>query len=485
MAIEHETPPAQYPNDNEGDAAFWRKQDLLENESTRPPEGEEVRRPGLLLTDCFVAGDAGRLVDGLTSLGFDPEGWLGPGSGFETWIHRARRTGRPGGWLEVGSVLAAPAQAFRFHGQVQAELPEEFTQVLLRISAPIPGLIALTALFHLSEAAALGIDDQLRTDRFLRLEKRGTTTSYSSARHRKQEAVRAEREGMRKTATTWLAQTFAGTLTAQFQMSPLPCVELMALKQHDPFVEPDMRARALDDYRFLLSIDHDMDAFESPEDLRGWRIGFPWRSTDPQWTLVAGCRDPGTESSASEQQQDADPDLPYPRPTAVHHLLDTFAGLNVQFAVVALLTHYEAELARVRDDLASADAAEATLRRLSTVTTTLSDLTFDAALVAHGVASWAEHEGRWSYTVPRLGPASAFMREHEPELHLSESLRWRAQAAATWISEMEGRLREQLTVTTNLEAASTNIRLVQVTLAVSLLALIVAVIAPLVIGQNP
>jgi hypothetical protein len=485
MAIEHETPPDKYPDDNEGDAAFWREQDLLENKSTRPPEGEEVRRPGLLLTDCFVAGDADRLVEGLTFLGFDPDGRLGPGSGFETWIQHARRTGRPGGWLEVGSVLPAPAQVFRFHAQVQAELPEEFTQILLRLSAPIPGLIALTAFFRLSDAAALGIDNQLRTDRFLRVEKRGSTTSYASSRHRKHEAVKAEREGMREIATTWLAQTFAGTLTAQFQMGTLPCVELLALKQHDPFVDPGQRANVTDDYRFLLSIDHGGDAFESPEELRGWRIGAPWRSTDPQWVLVAGCRDPGTETAASEQQQDADPGLPYPRPTEAHYLLDTFAGLNEQFAVVALLTQYEAELARVRDGLASADTAEATLRRLSTVKSTFFDLTFDAALVAHGVASWAEHEGRWSYNVPQLIPASAFRREAQPDLHLSESLRWRAQAAATWIDEMEGRLREQLTVTSNIEAASTNIKLVQVTLVVSLLALIVAVIAPLVIGANP
>jgi hypothetical protein len=484
MAIEHEIPPDPYPDDNADDGTYWRERDRIENESTRPPEGEEVRRPGLLLTDCFVAGDADRLVDGLTALGFDPEGWLGPGSGFATWIQRARRTGQPAGWLQIGSVVAAPAQAWRFHGQVQAELPEEFTHVLLRISAPVPGLITLTALFQLREAAALGIDDQLRTDRFLRLEKSGTITSYSSARHRKHEAVRAERESMREAATTWMAQTFAGTLTAQFQMSPLPCTELLTFKQHAPFVETDDRPSVIDgDYRTMLSTDHDTDAFESPE-LRGWRVGAPWRGIDPQWTLVAGCRDPGTVGNASEQEQEADLDRPSPRPTALHQLLDTLAGLNEQFAVLALLSNYEAELARVRDELASTETGEATLRRLSTVRSTLSDLTFDAALVAHGVASWAEHDGLWGYDVPRLLQASAWRRERDPEVDLSGNLRWRVQGAATWIAEMEGRLREQLTITTNIEAASTNIKLVQVTLVVSLLALLVAVLAPFVLGPN-
>jgi hypothetical protein len=180
MVIEHETPP-EYP---ESETEYHRQQDINENLETTPPEGEEVLRPVLMLAECFVGGDLDNLIAGCRALD---------------------SVSRTGG-LRIG--LA----------DVKAELPGDFERVLLKAYAPTPSVVVVVATFVLRPDAARLLDEELRTNRYLRLEKQGRITRYSSAAHRKSDAVIAERTRVKTAGATWLAQNFAGTLSTDFQL---------------------------------------------------------------------------------------------------------------------------------------------------------------------------------------------------------------------------------------------------------------------------
>jgi hypothetical protein len=477
VPIKHETPP-EYP-DEERD--HWRNTDIEENARSQPPPGETVRRPALMLSECFVGGDVDQLISGLQALGFDPEDTRSGGSGFGPWIEAARRTGSPFGWTVIGTAATELHFTERFIGGIETELPPEYSRITLRVDVPAPAVVVLTAVFTLAESAALGIDDELRTDRFLQVKKVGSITSYATAIHRKRDAVRQERERMREHASTWVAQTFAGTLSAQFGLRALPGIEFLEFELHRPYeddTEPRSRHRH-EDYRSVLGVHSAFDSFES-DDWPSWRLGVGSQRSAEAWVLVAGCRRRAqTESSDNAAQTDTHRDPPAPELRGGYGFIEEFGGLSVRYAVLCLLSAYEGELAQVRDELTSTEGtgSRAVSDVLSRAKSTLSELTFDAALVAHGVKRWADDEWQWNYEVPSLVYADAQRREHDPEFQLVADMRGLVHLGADWVLEMEARIRDQTTIISNLEAAATNLLLVRVTLWVSAAAMIIAVLA--------
>ena len=108
---------------------------------------------------------------------------------------------------------------------VPMDLPADFDRVVLKAFSPTPSVTFLVATFVLTPEAAGRIDDQMRTNRFLKLEKRGRFTMFNSAAHRKADEVRFERARVTEVASTWVSQTFAGTFSREFTLDALPCTE--------------------------------------------------------------------------------------------------------------------------------------------------------------------------------------------------------------------------------------------------------------------
>jgi hypothetical protein len=410
VAIEHETPP-EYPDDGEAD--FHEKHDIKENLESTPPAGEEVRLPHVMVAECFVGGDLEDFVAGCRDLDFpDDRSAMSPMSIF-SWAKQVRETSGSGGWLTVGAVSASSEH--RLMGQVKAELPPEFDYVLLKAIAPTPSIVVLVATCRLTPDAAGRVDEELRTNRYLRLEKRGTTTFYNSAIHRKSAAVRAERTRIREAASTWLAQTFAGTLSRDFDLATLPAIEFLTLALNVPFSDEFIPMR---DYRGVLSIDSDSDAWASA-DAPGWRIGEPWRPTDGTWALVAACRLPEPEGDAEDGVEPApDPRLD-PMPSRTHRLGETFDGLLVRFALSCLIVQYEQKLGRLRDDVATNTAGGTSIRSavevVDRVRQTVSTLSFDASLVAHDLIAFSGDASRWTWEVIEPLPLAAYRQSDDGE----------------------------------------------------------------------
>lgn len=474
MPRNHETPPS-YEQLDSTEPEFWRELDRKENEASRPPAGECVGRPVLMVAECFVGGDLQGLVDGCRELGM-PEGWATGRPDIYSWSQQVRRTRDTGGWVAIGSGHQS-SQKREWLDDVPMDLPVDFKRVQMKAFSPTPSVVVLIATFDLTDQSSQLLDEELRTDRFLQLETRGSATKYHSAAHRKGAAVRAERERVRASASTWLAQTFAGTMSRDFGRTTLPSVEFLTTRKRAPFVDHEDDRQSVADYRYLLSIDGDFDAWECAE-TPGWRIGMPWRTVDDEWTIVVGgLHDPKRrETNAGDGGQGET--APTPKITDTSSLRNYFDGLLLRFTAFCLLTQYEGAFGGLRDQLASSPSLSGrALRRLEAAQETLTTLAFDASLVANELHAWATDDRRWAYKTIEPKTAAEWKRERVPDYPTLIALFGQnIVLKSKWILDMEPRMREELTARSSLMATAAALRLQQIVLGISILALVVALV---------
>src|SRR6478735_5537048 len=159
MAIEHEAQPdyrALLGPDEYDD--HWLKVDAEENLDSRPPFGERVLRPVLMLTEAFVGGDLEGMVAGCRDLGFADE-WVTGRTDVYTWASQVRRSSRTGSWVDIGVVVPQSGTRPWFQG-VTAEIPDDFERVHLRAYSPTPSVVFLVATFDLTSIAAARVDEE-------------------------------------------------------------------------------------------------------------------------------------------------------------------------------------------------------------------------------------------------------------------------------------------------------------------------------------
>lgn len=478
MAIHHEDPPAYEDlEDLRADSAeYWRNTDIEENEASTPPEGEVIGRPVIKVAECFVGGDIQGLVDGCRALGISPgEKIFGPGNVYE-WVKQVRRTSRTGGWVDVGSGHSRSSKQSQLDS-ILMDFPTDFSMVHLRAYAPTQSIVVLVGTFVLCPGVANALDDELRTNRYLRLHKKGQFTQFSTAVHRKSDALRTERTRVIESASTWLAQTFAGTLSSDFPGSDLPSIEFLTTRMHQPFTESDAKPAGRpgrSHYTDLLSIGSPFEVWVSSE-IPGWRLGLPWRSDDAQWRIVAACR-----STMTDDELHNDVETPKPAPHEWYHLDDYFDGLLIRLTAIYLLVQYEHAFGDLRDRLATADSEQTALQTLDTAHRTLTTLSFDASLVANELKRWAADDYRWPADCIEPYREDPWDLDPDPTRKpekLLETFQVNMTERADWLLDLEPRIRDQLVSRASVLAAGADLRLQRIVLSVSLLALVIALLS--------
>ena len=451
MPIEHEEVP-EYPDD---EREFHVAQDQEENHETMPPDGEVIGHPAIMMAECYIGGDLDRLTSGLRALGLDQQHAYEPDNYF-AWADAVRRTSNSGGWTRAGSFYRKGAEK-QWMGDRAIEMPEDFSRIELRAYSPTPAIVVLVGAFELAADAARALDDELRTNRYLRVESDGRVTRYASAATRKHEAVLQERLRIRESARAWLVRNVPGTLTLDFEGVTLPALDFLSTRVTRPFEPSD--DHKLWDHRFLLSIDTDHEAWEATSH-KGWRLAMPWRPADDEWTLVAGAID---DPAFSYHGQDAGDAKVYPHPRSGPKFHDYFGPLLVRWALLRLAIAYEGQLAAVRDSLATTPKRSLLKRRgrrssLNLATSVLTTTSFDASVFAHDALQMAATDWRWLRDVGAWEPIDEWAKERT-EGGLAEVLGANLERRCEWITDLDGRLREQLLATTNLEVAAVNISL--------------------------
>jgi hypothetical protein len=338
--------------------------------------------------------------------------------------------------------------------------------LILYAYAPTPAVTVAVATFILASESATALDDELRTDRYLRRDVRGSVTTFVGAAHRKGEEIDAERRRVQRVASKWLADNMPGTMSIDFGCAELPLLEVITTQLVAPFVEVEReKGTPFATYRSLLRINSDWDAWASLSTPL-WRVGLPDSSgKGSQWAVVAGCvEDPVPVDDRGQENRRASAVRPHP--TAYGELADTFGPFLVRWALRCLLMKYESRLAQVRDDLASEQPKRRRIRlpsrrkNLNVVANAqdvLSALAFDAAVVSQELLEFADNERAWRHEVPNFKACAEFRDDDYPSLGelLAEDIVDRCR----WASSTEARLRDQITVMSNLEVSATNLRL--------------------------
>ena len=478
MPIEHESVP-EYP---EVERDYHRDQDEKENRETTPPSGEVVGHPAIMMAECYVGGDLERLTLGLRSLGHSPQDNYVPDDYF-AWAEAVRRTSNSGGWTRAGSYVRRGTER-AWMGDEAVEMPEDFDRIDLRAYSPTPAIVVLVGVFQLAGDAANFLDDELRTNRYLRLDVEGRFTHFVSAAHRKREAVDQERLRIRESARSWLSEQLPGTLTRDFRAPALPAIDFISTRLTRPFEEAEEPGGRRDDYRSILSIGQEHQVWES-ESHKGWRLMMPWRPRDDDWTLVVGAIDDPAFQYTGQARGNDEVD-PHPRATPAFQ--DYFGELLVRWALVNLTVLYVERLASIRDSIATTPdrrwfsrqgrPTRGSLRLASSVIATTS---FDAAVVASETAEMVDSEWRWIREVGLWVPVEEWAKERA-EGSLFEDLGEGLKRRCEWIADLEARLRDQLLATTNLEVAALNISLQRQVFWITLIAVAIAV-ATLVVSS--
>jgi len=474
VPIEHEQMPA-YDGD---EAAFHREVDERENDETTPPKNERVGRPAVMLAECFVGGDLERLTAGLSRLGLREASLFGANDYF-AWADGVRRGSSSGSWTRAGSFYRVDTER-RWMGDRPAQMPEDFDRISLRAHAPTPAVVVLTAVFELAFDAASALDDELRTRRYLRLERSGNLTHFLSARHRKLDALATERSRVLASAQSWLEANLPGTLIEDFGGRDVPAVEFITTRlavptEVDDKGDAESRADRFNGYCGLLGLDTDLDAWES-ERLRGWRLIEPSmrQSTVGRRTLLLwSTEDPGFQYTGQESSRRSEVTLD---PNATPKFQDFFGPLLVRWALVRLVEAYEESLAQLRDTLTGSGHGQ--VRRLSRATEIIASTSFDASIVGREVADLAQRDRAWMWDVLPFAPASEWRRDHG-ELDFMVLVGQRTAERCEWVVDLESRLRDQIIATTNLQAAKRNLALQYQVLGLTVISAIIAVLTML------
>ncbi len=143
----------------------------------------------------------------------------------------------------------------------------------------------------------------------------------------------------------WIAEHLSGTFAAGIAKAGMPTVETFVCDLATPFERQDFKGHT--DYRMVLDIDNDSDAYMSPS-LPGWRLSA-WgaRAPDEPFVLRLGARWTDVNNEELSAYGGASQIALARRLT---HPLFTF---STRFALQCLCSGYEEHLSDIRDRIAS------------------------------------------------------------------------------------------------------------------------------------
>lgn len=487
MAVVHEDRP-EYP-DPEGD--FDRELDERQNESTRLPSGEDVQRRVLQVSECYVGGDLDRLVKGCKALDIEPDNPFG-GPDIYEWADSVRRTSSTGGWVVAASLYRRGTER-KWMADIAADLPEDFDRVRLKAVSPIPSVVVLLATFTLSDVSANALNDELNSNRYLRIDTVGRGFRRHTAFHRKQAAIAHERTRVREAASQWVARVFPGTMIADFKKASLPAIEVITTKLAAPFTRPQLPdvpveeiSSRLEDYRYLLSIDVEGDAYTGSS-TPDWKIATSFRPDDDPWTIVCGHK-----LTVDESPRDG---VTFGGPYTDDHFIENrFGGLMVRWAIKCLIECHEGTIAQLRDDLARNPTREKsrwtfikqvgqnalrteTIDSLERASKLLSNTIFDATIVSNEVGKWVSNDRRWTYELDEYKQIHDWGDGQVDEFFFDKMLRTSLEDRAEWFGETIPLLRSELELRASIESTAANFRLQQIAMVLAILAIFISVVA--------
>ena len=465
------------------DREFTRKWDERENDETRLPTSEEIHLGGLVLAEAFTPSTVSALYEAL-------EQWPNQRRAKrQEWLDDLARSraGHRGGWQSLGVVR--PVGAFVMgDGYQDPDLPFGVDAVWVKVSYVTPALAMVVATFTLTEAAG-DLSEILRQDYrtrhfdtqvrvygrlgdlraripWARPKRHGTGYSISHAEDQKRRACQALIASHEEACRRWFFKRFRGRFAAA-KPDDRPTIRMLFTKEQVPYAERRAWMRPID-------LDFALPLWRSTE-IEGWWLSeerWPHRKGHHIMTLAARRSDAAKEPDASDNGD------------SNWYLTQGFGSdqdpLAARHALPALLAIYSDRLSRLRDKAGIRRRLRWPVREGRNLDDYLIRDGLDAATVTSDLDLFTKDLTSFRWGVPEFiedlehlgGKAS----KREP-LDLVPALCTAIREQATRLANDTRTTTENIKASAELRQAIANTRLQRLTLALSMVAAIIAVIS--------
>lgn len=394
---------------------------------------------------------------------------LRPNDDLDAWVSGVRK-GSGGAWINLNWVTREKESFFAPNRRVD-KIPTGISYIHLGLLSITSSLTALVAQFVLEDEEAGRLNFLVNTDRATStVPQAGLSFRIYDALSQKCEAVDDFRAGIRSDSEEWLRSRFPGFFASRPNGSH-PATELMVTEEQEPW-EPEEDAsrhrRWLDVLGLSGWFGHwEYERMKSLRMSEVGRINGPTRRRSRKHVIVIAGRRRDLFEKARSGQVDDQSDW-----YIVQRLHDILPPLIAQFAVSAMLSEMEEELASIRD-LTDKALHGSSARSLDRLRTKLLRVGLDGRIVALEIKDLATNEREWRFYVPDF-------RYVEPEGNselLADVMREGQQKQADRIVRTETSLGELLSTSANLSAAARNLKLQGWVLLLTLISVIAAVVA--------
>jgi hypothetical protein len=467
----------------EEDREFTRKWDERENKETRLPASEAIHLGGLVFTEAFTPSTVSSLYDTL-------ERWpVEQHAKKQEWLDglAKSRGGHRGGWQNLG-VIRPPGTFIMGDGHHDTNLPPGIDAVWINVSYITPAVAVVVATFTITEEAGdlSGLlRNNYRTEHFdarvrvygrwgslraripwARPARHGLGYSISHAEDQKRKACEALIQGHEQACSKWFFDQFRGRFAAA-EDNERPRIRLIFLKQGAPYADRHPWLRPVD-----LDFAHPL--WRSTEPKGWWLSEERWsRQGNPHVAVLAAKRSDGADEPTQGEKGESNWYL-------TQQFGTDYASLAARHALTALLAIYSSRLALLRDKAGIKRRFRRPVREGRELDNYLIRDGLDAATVTSDLKSFTEDLTMFRWDVPEFtehrehlgkGAQKRPLLEYVPSL--CSSIRERAAQLAS----------DTATTTQNIKAAAelrqaiANTRLQRLTSALSVIAVIIAIIS--------
>jgi hypothetical protein len=254
--------PNTIPNPYGSNKEYYRNRDAKDNDNTKLDKDTDLKLGCIMVSEVFGPNEIGILYNGLEKIGWDRDRFLVREETNVDWLKKQRLYGSEGtihiGWVHRPEDIKKYA-AVRY----TAQMPKEFSSLLVSISQLTPSITCLSVGFILTVEASQEYTEEINRYAKTTLVPKRHRRSYSimGVRHVKQDRIRRVREKYRKLSIKWVSENFPAFFTENCEKSKFPTVEFLSLEGFTPFDENASEDRGLDHWSRFVHIDHDFDSW--------------------------------------------------------------------------------------------------------------------------------------------------------------------------------------------------------------------------------
>lgn len=378
------------------------ERDIEENESTRTPTGEHVQVQCVWVTELYLPSHHARLLSSIREIGWGDQG-ESSGESLAQWIAAAGSNISITGWRNLHAITR-PQDKDRFFGRIDrltTELPDAVDYALGNIDHVLPGLIALTMQFVLTDEASNRLERELDDDRQTIVEAKGNGRwSFDSPFQQKQRSARRVDRALHDELHNWFRTTLPGHFSTNQDSRGLPTLELLTLAAATPYER--LADAKWFNYIFALDLAPSPSVWES-QAYPGLRLST-YHPDGESLTLRLAAR----ESELAPDSDAAEWESYGGRNRAGYcNRLSYLHRTAVILAVASLVTSWETGLANLRNRVAAIRLREeSAISELQSVQVDLLSQSRDLVPVTSGILAFAESPARFHWEVDEFKPLS-------------------------------------------------------------------------------